>query len=274
MGKCKCQTSTTALAEPKGKRCGCKGGKNSNTPLAATSSMQHAANVLANLEQGGSINMEYSDHHHKIEGIKELSQGTFVLQIEKKGLEFRSGQYLSLMIPGDIQARHYSIYSGQNDETLDFLIKEVDGGAVSVALHQRHPNDRVIVEGPWGHFGIKPSDIKERKILFIATGTGIAPFHSMVQTHPELSYTLLHGVRYGEERYEKDDYAPGRYVACTTRDSEGDYHGRVTDYLKSHPVDQGTLCYLCGNSQMIEEAHAILLAQGINNKDILAEIFF
>ncbi|NJM14595.1 MAG: hypothetical protein HC896_03735 [Bacteroidales bacterium] len=42
--------------------------------------------------------------------------------------------------------------------------------------------------------------------MFLATGTGISPFHSIVNSLPGLNYKLLHGVRYINEGYDKADY--------------------------------------------------------------------
>ncbi|WP_320052141.1 FAD-binding oxidoreductase [uncultured Acetobacteroides sp.] len=269
MGKCACQTRTTAKTDTPKKRCGC----NSKQPLLASNpaAAMQAAGQLADICR---IAPEEQEHLHQVVRVDELPNATYLIRIEKKGLEPRSGQYMALSVPGDIQTRHYSIYSGENDETLDFLIKEVDDGIVSVKLHQFKPGDKVLVEGPWGHFRVRPSDVGTKRFLFVASGTGISPFHSFIKSYPGLDYQLLHGVRYGNDRYGMDEYPKKRYVACTSRDGEGDFRGRVTDYLKANRVEPGTLCYLCGNNQMIEDAIAILQSQGIKESEIYTEIFF
>jgi len=69
--------------------------------------------------------------------------------------------------------------------------------------------------------------------------------------------------------------APGqRLVACVSREAGGDFHGRVTDYLRRHPVQPATLCYLCGNSDMIYEAVDILKGYGVPPAHLFAEVYF
>ena len=273
MEKCACKSNTSASTATKERSCGCKGGKDKKQSLLLNNHI-NATQIRKQLTEMQQIQLEEKEHLRQVVQVDELPNATYVVRLEKKNLEFRSGQYMALNIPGDIQSRHYSIYSGENDETLDFLIKEVDEGIVSVKLHQLRSGDKVLVEGPWGHFRVRPSDAESKKFLFIASGTGISPFHNFIKSHPNLDYKLIHGVRYGSDRYEMDEYPKERYVACTSRDKLGNFYGRVTDYLKANPAEPGTLCYLCGNNQMIEDAIAILHSQGIKNDDIYTEIFF
>lgn len=273
MGKCACK-SQASDGHAAAKSCGCKSKKKAKANLLLFSTKISAMDISQQMQYLEKIKMEEIDQLHAVVKIDELPNATYILRLEKRGRTFRSGQYVALNVPGDIQSRHYSIYSGEQNETIDFLIKEVDNGMVSTALHHLKPGDKVLVEGPWGHFRIKPADVKSKKFLFIASGTGISPFHSFIKSYPELSYTLLHGIRSGEDQYEKDEYPASSYISCTSRDNKGVFHGRVTDYLKANPVEPGTLCYLCGNNLMIDDVHAILRSQGISNNDIYAEIFF
>ena len=111
-------------------------------------------------------------------------------------------------------------------------------------------------------------------MVFIASGTGIAPFHSFVNSYPDLDYQLLHGVRYAEEAYDSDIYGRERYTLCTSRDEKGDYQGRITEYLENHPVDKDADYYLCGNSNMIHDVYDILREQGVETGRIHAEVYF
>ena len=112
------------------------------------------------------------------------------------------------------------------------------------------------------------------KFLFIATGTGIAPFHSLTGSYPDFDYTIIHGVRYATEAYESSSFPQDRYVLCTSRDAEGDFKGRVTDYLATHEVDSDTLVYLCGNCDMIYEVYDQLTSRGIDSDQIKTEVYF
>jgi ferredoxin--NADP+ reductase/benzoate/toluate 1,2-dioxygenase reductase subunit len=194
--------------------------------------------------------------------------------MEKNDFTFTTGQYITLGFTGSIDRREYSIYSSENDKYLEVLIKEVDEGLVSKKLKRCKPGDYLDVDGPFGHFSLQESELETKKFLFIATGTGISPIHSFIVTHPELNYTVLHGVRKENEAYERDEYKNGNYILCTSREESGNFHGRVTEYLKQNPVSSDTICYLCGNCHMIYEAYDILEKQGITLGPVHTEVYF
>ena len=134
-----------------------------------------------------------SDNKHKLKAIRHLTDTTYVLEMERRGMEFEAGQHILLGNNGSIHKREYSIYSGTNDKNLEVLVKEVEEGIVSKQLKKLQEGTVLEIEGPLGFFSIEPEMIKQkRKFLFIASGTGIAPFHSMIKSIPNLDYTLLH----------------------------------------------------------------------------------
>jgi ferredoxin/flavodoxin---NADP+ reductase len=210
----------------------------------------------------------------RVVAVRELTESTYVLRLERDAMEFSPGQYIVLGLPGSREKREYSIYSPVTVPYLEVLVKEVDMGSVSKRLRESKPGDFIEVEGPFGYFVIHESKRSHHTYLFIASGTGISPFHSLVSSYPQLDYTLLHGVRYAYEGYEKSAYAKGRYIQCTSGENTGDFHGRVTDYLRQHPVDPLTYCYLCGNSSMVDEAYRILERHGLPPAQLHAEIYF
>ena len=211
---------------------------------------------------------------HKVTEIRHLTPSTYIIKMEKNDFSFKTGQYITLGFKGSIDRREYSVYSSEKDDYLEVLIKEVDEGLVSKKLKRCKPGDYLDVDGPFGHFSLQDDEIKKKKFLFIATGTGISPIHSFIGTHPELDYKLLHGVRIKEEAYESESYKNGNYILCTSREKSGDFHGRVTEYLKQNPVPSDTVCYLCGNCHMIYEAYDILEKQGISLGPIHTEVYF
>lgn len=211
---------------------------------------------------------------HKILEKRFLTDSTFVLKMERGGLEFVPGQHIQVGPPNGIHTREYSIYNSPHDDFIEILVKEVEEGLVTPALKKLHPDDSVVINDAVGYFTIEKSVADFKHFLFIASGTGISPFHSFVKSYPNLHYKLIHGVRYGHEAYERNDYATGNYVVCTTRDAEGDFMGRVTAWLEQNPVEPGTLCYLCGNCDMIHDVYDILEKQGVQSGDIFTEVYF
>ncbi len=220
------------------------------------------------LKQGIKIDESY----YKVKETRWLTDEVFVLRLPAGRFKFRAGQHLSLGIPGDFQSREYSIYSGEHDDSLEVLVKEVRNGHFSPKLGKLKVGDLVEVHGPFGKF--RMDDKQQGGHVLIASGTGIAPFHSMVRTWPALNYQLIHGVRYGNEAYGRDEYDPARYVLCTSGDQTGQVHGRLTVYLKEAVFERETQFYLCGNSKMIFDALEILKEKGFGRDQIHCEVYF
>ncbi len=210
----------------------------------------------------------------KVTDIRHLTPSTYVLRMERQGIKFNAGQHISLGTNHDGEAREYSIYSGESDDFIEVLIREVEDGLISKKLKRVKQGDRIGYNRPVGYFQIPEDERESGKFLFIASGTGIAPFHSFIESYPGLNYKLLHGVRTADEAYEKEVYDPENFILCTSRDTKGDYHGRVTDYLKNRPVEKDIQVYLCGNCEMIHDAYDILLDKGVPAANIHSEVYF
>ena len=218
--------------------------------------------------------VQINTHYYKVLDIRNLTENTFVLTLPKSRFKFLAGQHISLSILGDYQSREYSIYSAEEGNNLELLVKEVEGGYFSPKLKHLKVGDMVEVHGPFGKFGLDVKRKDSHKHVFIASGTGIAPFHSMVKSYPDLDYQLIHGVRYANEAYEKENYQKERYVLCSSRDDEGDFKGRVTTYLQQSDFDKNTSFYLCGNSDMIFDAMEILKDKGYDRDNVIVEVYF
>jgi ferredoxin-NADP reductase len=211
---------------------------------------------------------------YKILQIEHITDSTFRFRAERSSSVIKAGQCFNVGVAGTGINREYSLYSGINSAYVEFLIKEIKGGIVSPALKNLQTNDYVEIDGPYGNFCLEePIDIKKH-YLFLATGTGIAPFHSFVQTYPNLNYTILHGIRYPHEQYDINDYTPGRYIPCISNNINGQPSCRLTEYLRQNPANPNSTVYLCGNRNMIIDAYEIVLEQGISTNNIFTEVFF
>lgn len=210
----------------------------------------------------------------RILGIRNLTENTYVLRTERRGFEFIPGQCVNIGLVGGAVNREYSTYSSEKeDKYLEFLIKKVDGGLVSVGISKLKPGGRVTLDGAYGRFVLQAPKAKQ-KYMFIASGTGIAPFHSFAKSYPGLDYQIIHGIRTIDEQYDKKDYDKKRYVACVSREKGGDFSGRVTDYLNKLKISPDTVYYLCGNNGMINDVYDILRERGVNGSNIFTEVFF
>jgi ferredoxin-NADP reductase len=211
---------------------------------------------------------------HTVLDIINITPETFILRLQKDGFHFEPGQYVILRMPDELKGREYSVFSGTSDDTLDFLVREIPAGEFSRYLRHLPPGAQIDVEGPKGYFLLDQRSRAGAPIMLIATGTGISPFHSFVRSYPSLDYQLLHGVKFADEAYGRESFDPARTVICSSSIDDGDYFGRVTLYLQEHPVAKNTICYLCGNSAMINEVTDILEGYGLPPENIRTEVFF
>lgn len=211
---------------------------------------------------------------------------------------FEAGQYVALGLPGSaprpasfpaeetmpdpakLIKRAYSVGSPpSNRDYLEFYIAIVPEGILTSRLAMLNEGDRLFC-GPkvTGHFTLKPIP-PTAHLIFVATGTGLAPFTSMMGLEetwsPGRKITLLHGVRQVEDlgyRVELERLAAERegaftYVPFVSRSTPppSGRSGHVTRFFEEppHPYSPETHhVLLCGNPAMIDSIEQVLLAQG------------
>lgn len=209
----------------------------------------------------------------KILAIRKLTKTTYVLRTTRDDFQFIPGQCVNIGLVGGAVNREYSTYSSISDIYLEFLIKKIPGGLVSVGLSKLKPGNEVTLDGAYGRFILDNPD-PTKKYMFIASGTGIAPFHSYVKSYPGIDYEIVHGIRSADEQYDKQDYQKNKYIACVSLGDGGNFAGRVTEYLKKIPLSRDKIYYICGNSSMINDVYDILRSREINGSNIFTEVFF
>ena len=109
--------------------------------------------------------------------------------------------------------RSYSIANAPNQNNiLELACSYVEGGLASNLLFNLKPGDSIEASGPFGLFILKQEEKPSRYIL-IATGTGIAPYRSMIsdlknrlKQNPELNVVVMQGVRSPKELLFGDDF--------------------------------------------------------------------
>jgi len=188
---------------------------------------------------------------------RRLNETVFELQLERApGFNFLSGQ--RLRIHWGAHEREYSIASAPADDHLTLCVRHVLRGAVSPMMAALSPGEQVHVSGPYGHFRYQSTD---HPAVFIATGTGIAPFRAMIADGCGTGVLqVLHGIRAAKEQLYREFFSqvPGRYVACISGgDTPGGaefFKGRVTDYVAHHLAPGRYDFYLCGRQDMIRDA--------------------
>jgi len=204
--------------------------------------------------------------------LRRLTDAVAVVRFERLGLAFEPGQYIRVSAAGSGEFRDCSIYSGISSDYLELLVRRVENGLVSPQLCDLSPGDPVVIDGPYGHFTLA-GEIRSGPLLFVATGTGIAPFHCFVESYQDLDCQLFHGTGICAEAYESAVFGDC-YTHCVSRGPGGHFHGRVTDYLRTQDISAETHAFLCGNCDMIYTAFDLLQARGLSDTQIHTEIYF
>ena len=224
----------------------------------------------------------------RLSGWRELAPQ--VRHFEFEALDWNAafvpGQFLSLTakVGEDDITRAYSITSGPCPGNHRFALcaNLVDGGKFSPHLFALAPGDEIDFKGPYGAF------IPRRPVsdsIFVATGTGIAPFRAMLQTvlaeNPERRFDLIFGVRHRESLIYHDEFeALARehpnfvYAPTLTRPPEGwsGLTGRVQAHVMALLGERRDVdVYICGLKEMVDDLRAQLKAAGLDRKRIVYE---
>jgi NAD(P)H-flavin reductase len=182
-----------------------------------------------------------------------LTKKTFEIKLRKpSSYIIKAGQRVRIYY--QTMERDYTPVSAPADPDITFCIRKVDTGKFTPVLSTADIGTRFEISRPEGYFTFKPSP---RPPVFVATGTGIAPFCSMVRSGVS-GFTLLHGVDSPQDLYYQSELesAADRYIPCISREyqSSGEYfRGRVSDYMQQHLPPAQYDFYLCGRREMIRE---------------------
>ena len=212
----------------------------------------------------------------RVSAVNSLSEGVFELVLDRNGVEFQPGDCFAIS-NSDGVSRPYSVSSGNREPYLRFVIRRMPNGAVSEWLAARAPEDEIEISAPFGWFRPGFSGEPGTPSVFVATGTGIAPFLSTLRSFPDLELALcLYGVRCLADAIGLDylrDRCPLRL--CVSREEALPYHhGRITDLLDEIRRKEETHYYLCGLDAMINEVSEWLEHRGVHFTHIHREVFF
>jgi len=201
-----------------------------------------------------------------------LSKKTFEIKLSRPAsFTFKSGQRISLKHKK--MERDYSLASSPDESHLKLCIRYVKKGVLSQELGDTQIGTRISFAGPHGYFTFKSP---QRPTVFIATGTGIAPFRSMVRCGIAPDF-LLHGVETTDDLYYSEEFqsAAESYIPCLSqsKNSRTYFRGRVTDYLQMHLPPDSYDFYLCGRSEMIRDI-TLLVDELFEGSNIYTETFY
>jgi NAD(P)H-flavin reductase len=209
----------------------------------------------------------------RVVALNRLSDTGYELRIERNGINFKPGQLINIHGRNHMEDRSYTVCSGDRDEMLTVLFRLIPGGILTPQLAAMRPGDTIRVSGPYGEFVVRDT---LRPIIFIATGTGVAPCRAYLRSHASLNLTLIHGVRVEQDLFYRDEFKSISYTPCLTRDEtiRDVFHGRVTDYARQNLFPANSHYYLCGANEMIYEMQEILEQRGVDRSSIFTEAYY
>ncbi len=186
-----------------------------------------------------------------------------------------------------------SISSSADDLTeYEFFIRFVPQGGFTPLLWERKVGDPINIKGPKGRFVLQDDG---HTCLFVASGTGLAPFMSMIETlrsrGESRDIDLLHGVSYDHDlawRAHLDELRAGdalslRYTGTVSRAQHcpewTGLVGRVERVLAEHLDAEGlnaenTTIYLCGNPEMITAVDELASERGFAPEQVRKELYW
>ncbi|MEK7254250.1 MAG: FAD-binding oxidoreductase [Bacteroidota bacterium] len=226
----------------------------------------------------------------------------FWLEIQDENhFDFQAGQFVTMDLPvGEKRLQRWRSYSIANppdgSNLLEFCIVHLDGGLATQYLFDvAKPGTNIRFKGPDGAF-VLPEKI-EKDLVFICTGTGVAPFRSMIQdlhrkNLPHQNIHLIFGTRWKDGILYREEFEtlaqtmPGfRYSVALSREEELPPDGQNMEFRRGY-VHQFYLenyagkpltdvdFYICGWSKMIDEAVAnLLLKLGCERSQIKYELY-
>ncbi|MBD2835690.1 ferredoxin--NADP reductase [Pseudomonas sp. JM0905a] len=230
-----------------------------------------------------------------LQDVQTLTPSLFTLRTTRDaGFRFRAGQFARLGVTkadGSTVWRAYSMVSAPHDEHLEFFSIVVPGGEFTSELSRLKVGDTLMVDKQAFGFLTLDRFVDGRDLWLLATGTGLAPFLSILQDLEVWQrferIILVYSVRQAAELayqsliddLKNRDYLEGvadklLYIPVVTREEvPGALHGRITTLIENGELERAagleltpehSRVMLCGNPQMIDDTRAVLKTRDMN----------
>lgn len=236
----------------------------------------------------------FSSFKGELSDKKQLTKDVYLFTFDlSQDFLFTAGQYVILLVPqeGGFAQRQYSIASSSKQtRSIDLIVKLIPGGVASEYLGKLQHGNPVDFRGPAGMFVLSPAT--DESNTFLLTGTGVAPFMSMLRTgaFDKREVELFWGLRTREDLYFFDELqsyskqnSAFRFYVCFSREdmsklvqkSAGQFMpGRITNYFQQFlKPNKKQRFYVCGNRDVVEGVRAFLLENNITKTQITFEKF-
>jgi CDP-4-dehydro-6-deoxyglucose reductase len=224
----------------------------------------------------------------KINSIEKINNSVIEVSLRlppNSNFAYNSGQYVNIS-KGQI-IRSYSIANAYNENGLiSFLIKKYENGLMSnYWFDEAQVNDLLRIEGPLGSFFLRETNVEN--IIFLATGTGIAPIKAILEYISRSKKQFLNknlwlfvGARFDEDLFwspnQLNNLLNINYIPVLSRGSidwSGE-RGYVQDVVTKQNISLvDSQVYACGSNVMIESAKKTLLENGLNKNHFFSDAF-
>lgn len=229
---------------------------------------------------------------------EHIAEGLAIVgvQVLENPFPFNPGQYATLGLMGTqakLVQRPMSISSSADRlDEYEFFIRLVQGGEFTPLLWERRVSDPINIKGAKGRFVLQEDG---RTCLLVASGTGLAPFVSMIETLRDRGQTrdmvLLHGVSHDFDLAWRNQLQalaasgefPLRYAGTVSRPQNcPDWHGLTGRVETVTPgqmdafglTPENTTIYLCGNPDMIEAVEMMAAGRGFPPEQVRKELYW
>ncbi len=237
------------------------------------------------------------DFTSKILDIKKIATDTKRFIFSKPtNYDFQAGQFLIIKFAKDL-IRAYSIASPPSEENLELVIRIIPNGRGTSILDKAKISDEFTISQSMGHFVL--SENQEAELFFLATGTGIAPFKSMICTEAQKKIPRKMHLFYGGRQVEDLPYLDEisswtenlEVKIGLSRDPDAKKREfsnlkaeidncRITKFIENENFHRlaghgagNSEFYICGNKGMVEGTRDLLLEKGIEKSRIFFEKF-
>jgi CDP-4-dehydro-6-deoxyglucose reductase len=221
----------------------------------------------------------------KVDKMTAISPDVIELQLRippNASFHYLSGQYINI-IKGDYK-RSYSIANRNSNTNLVLFIKNYKGGKFSNYLfHEAKINDLLRIEGPIGTFFYRKTN--KKNIVFLATGTGIAPVKAILEQMDENNSDLINkniylffGGRIAEDLFWKPNFKNIKvhFIPVLSRSNAywNGEKGYVQDRILFQKIDlSDSVLYACGSENMIRDSRVLLTANGLSEDAFYSDAF-
>jgi ferredoxin--NADP+ reductase len=218
----------------------------------------------------------------KVVENRHWTEALFTLRVEGAPLQFEAGQFvrIALDIDGERIARPFSMVNAPDEALLEFYGVVVPQGPLSPRLARLQAGDTLFVAPNPAGFLVLSEVPAAQTLWLMSTGTGIAPFVSMVRAgtlwKKFSNVVLVHAVRHARELvYCKEVQAEARirYVSVVSReDAPGALRGRIPALVRDGALEraaglglapESAQVMLCGNPDMLKDTAAVLAERGM-----------